>query len=369
MAREKRRRRIELGFFEAAVLLFGYLASLCIVGVAGIFVGQRAVRERLGNEEQIIRLPISKKARGTVGDLAKDEPEITFYDRLGKRGRVQGEGKISEGRILVSDAAPAPATAPVAREAKPATKAATQPASQPRSQPASQPTSQPPSPPRVKPTPSDKPHFEIALAQKPPEPPKTTAKTSASRASVPAGELPLPVVRPGKAERPAPEKPPVQAAETPVRKQPSRVTREAAATARAVADTDAAATAQSENGHGNGRRKVASIPSASGTPRSGTGVSAAAAATAPGTVPVRAHQRGGIWSVQVNATREAAHANKLAQRLRERGYDAFIVEQARDGVVWYRVRVGRLPSLELANALVREIKQREGLPHAFVASD
>jgi cell division septation protein DedD len=73
--------------------------------------------------------------------------------------------------------------------------------------------------------------------------------------------------------------------------------------------------------------------------------------------------------VQVNATREEETATGLADRLRDRGYDAFIVEQNRDGVVWYRVRVGRLATIEMANALVREIKEREGLPHAFVASD
>jgi cell division septation protein DedD len=77
----------------------------------------------------------------------------------------------------------------------------------------------------------------------------------------------------------------------------------------------------------------------------------------------------GTWSVQVNATKEGELARSLVRRLRERGYDAFIVEQSREGATWYRVRVGRLQSIEMANQLVSKIKEREGLPHAFVASD
>jgi cell division septation protein DedD len=77
----------------------------------------------------------------------------------------------------------------------------------------------------------------------------------------------------------------------------------------------------------------------------------------------------GTWSVQVNATQDRGVADRLIADLRARGYDAFIVTQAREGAVWYRVRVGRLRSLEEANALVVELKEREGLPHAFVASD
>jgi cell division septation protein DedD len=59
----------------------------------------------------------------------------------------------------------------------------------------------------------------------------------------------------------------------------------------------------------------------------------------------------------------------LVKRLRERGYDAFVVKQARGSETWYRVRVGHLPTLDQANALVSRLKEREGLPRAFVASE
>jgi cell division septation protein DedD len=99
-----------------------------------------------------------------------------------------------------------------------------------------------------------------------------------------------------------------------------------------------------------------------------------AAATARALLDSTASEAGqqtgaGNWSVQVNATQERGVADRLVSDLRARGYDAFIVTQTREGAVWYRVRVGRLASLEKANALVGELKERAGLSHAFVASD
>jgi len=66
---------------------------------------------------------------------------------------------------------------------------------------------------------------------------------------------------------------------------------------------------------------------------------------------------------------DEALARSLAQRLRERGYDAYVVGQLRDDVRWYRVRVGRLESIEKANELVSRLKEKEGMAQAFVASD
>src|SRR5581483_6711210 len=61
---------------------------------------------------------------------------------------------------------------------------------------------------------------------------------------------------------------------------------------------------------------------------------------------------GRSWSVQVNATRDEATANGLVRRLQERGYNAYVVKVGLQGDTWYRVRVGRFPTMEAATAVV-----------------
>jgi cell division septation protein DedD len=114
-----------------------------------------------------------------------------------------------------------------------------------------------------------------------------------------------------------------------------------------------------------------SVASRSGPP---PGVTPEAAATARALLslqPVDSPQQTapGSWFVQVSATREATSAEQLASKLRERGYKARVVPQARGNETWYQVRVGRFGSIDKANALVSRLRDREGLPSAFVASD
>lgn len=77
----------------------------------------------------------------------------------------------------------------------------------------------------------------------------------------------------------------------------------------------------------------------------------------------------GNWSVQVSATRDPRTADSVLQRLRKRGYDAFVLKIRRGGETFYRVRVGHYASLEDAQQVVSRLRREPGVPEAFVASD
>lgn len=73
------------------------------------------------------------------------------------------------------------------------------------------------------------------------------------------------------------------------------------------------------------------------------------------------------WTVQVTATTDAAEARALVQRLRARGYDAYMVQApTREGVTWYRVRVGRFTSRERAREMENRLRVEGGMPGAFI---
>ena len=77
----------------------------------------------------------------------------------------------------------------------------------------------------------------------------------------------------------------------------------------------------------------------------------------------------GDWSVQVSATRDPRTADAVLQRLRTKGYDAFVLKVRRGGETFYRVRVGHYVSLEEAQHVVSRLRREPGVPEAFVASD
>lgn len=77
----------------------------------------------------------------------------------------------------------------------------------------------------------------------------------------------------------------------------------------------------------------------------------------------------GRWSVQVNATKDAYTARKIVQDLRRRGYNAYAVEVQLRGEVWYRVRVGRFPTMQDATAMVVRLKNAERYSRAFLVEE
>jgi septal ring-binding cell division protein DamX len=77
----------------------------------------------------------------------------------------------------------------------------------------------------------------------------------------------------------------------------------------------------------------------------------------------------GRWSVQVNATRDAPTAKRLVDSLKAKGFDAYEVRVDVRGEVWYRVRVGRYPTMQEATAMVVRLRSEETASRAFLVED
>jgi cell division septation protein DedD len=99
------------------------------------------------------------------------------------------------------------------------------------------------------------------------------------------------------------------------------------------------------------------------------GARAAGVPPAAPLAPAAAGGQGGGWTVQANPTRSREEAEALSRRLEGRGYDAVVVRVPRDGDVWYRVRIGRYQTPEQATEAMQRLREREGVPHVFVASE
>ncbi len=72
-----------------------------------------------------------------------------------------------------------------------------------------------------------------------------------------------------------------------------------------------------------------------------------------------------IWSVQANSYPDEKSANELVDRLKNKGYNAFVTQANVKGKTWYRVRVGRVGSREEAEKIEAELKNKENLDSAF----
>ena len=83
-------------------------------------------------------------------------------------------------------------------------------------------------------------------------------------------------------------------------------------------------------------------------------------------VPV-ARKKGPIWSVQVNAFARQRDARKLSKRLKDKGYDAYVVSTKIDGRIWYRVRVGHLTTQGKAKRLLGKLQKKEKFTKAILA--
>lgn len=76
----------------------------------------------------------------------------------------------------------------------------------------------------------------------------------------------------------------------------------------------------------------------------------------------------GRYSVQVGAFSEKTRADRLAQGLKDKGYDTYIMTITIEGGQFHRVRVGRLATEAEAQELARRLKEEEDLP-ARIFSD
>jgi len=85
--------------------------------------------------------------------------------------------------------------------------------------------------------------------------------------------------------------------------------------------------------------------------------------------PVKGKSPELVWSVQVKSSPDKKFADIWADRLKTKGYDAFVVAAAIKGQTWYRVRVGHLAARQEAEALRSTLASQERLSDAFVITD
>jgi len=81
--------------------------------------------------------------------------------------------------------------------------------------------------------------------------------------------------------------------------------------------------------------------------------------------PTEDRQLGKSWHVQVNAFPDEKSGKVWVDKLKSKGYKAYLTEARNKGKVWYRVRVGQFSSREEAEKMVDILKTRENFAKAF----
>jgi cell division septation protein DedD len=83
--------------------------------------------------------------------------------------------------------------------------------------------------------------------------------------------------------------------------------------------------------------------------------------------PVKHKSLERVWTVQVKSSPDKKFADRWVERLKTKGYDAFVVGADVKGQTWYRVRVGHFAAREEAEALRTNLESKEGLKGSFLA--
>jgi DedD protein len=76
-------------------------------------------------------------------------------------------------------------------------------------------------------------------------------------------------------------------------------------------------------------------------------------------------ESGKAWYVQVNAFPDEKSGRASVDRLKNKGYKAYLMEARNNGKLWYRVRVGEFSSREEAERIADILKAKENFPKAF----
>jgi cell division septation protein DedD len=79
-------------------------------------------------------------------------------------------------------------------------------------------------------------------------------------------------------------------------------------------------------------------------------------------------ESGKVWRAQVNAFPDERSAILLVDRLKNKGYNAYVSDVQNRGKTWYRVNVGRYDSREQAEKIADALRTKENHPKAFAAS-
>lgn len=76
-------------------------------------------------------------------------------------------------------------------------------------------------------------------------------------------------------------------------------------------------------------------------------------------------ESGEAWYVQVNAFPDERSGQIFVDKLKDKGYNAYLTEGRNEGKLWYRVRVGEFSSREEAERAAEILKSKENLTKAF----
>jgi cell division septation protein DedD len=74
------------------------------------------------------------------------------------------------------------------------------------------------------------------------------------------------------------------------------------------------------------------------------------------------------WTVQVNAVPDENSAKIWVDRLKNKGYKAYVTEVRTKGKIWYRVRVGHFKTREEAEKIEETLRSKENFTKAFATS-
>lgn len=74
------------------------------------------------------------------------------------------------------------------------------------------------------------------------------------------------------------------------------------------------------------------------------------------------------WTVQVNALPDETSARAWVDRLRDKGYNAYVAEANHKGKTWYRVRVGRFETREEAEKVEAALRNKENFVKSFATN-
>ena len=75
-----------------------------------------------------------------------------------------------------------------------------------------------------------------------------------------------------------------------------------------------------------------------------------------------------VWAVQVNAFRHKRDSTNLAKKLKDKGYDAYVISVNIKGRTWHRVRVGHFATRKEARELQKVLKTEEKFTRAITVS-
>jgi cell division septation protein DedD len=89
------------------------------------------------------------------------------------------------------------------------------------------------------------------------------------------------------------------------------------------------------------------------------------AATAQPSDSAEERESARVWHVQVNAFPDEKSGKVWVDRLKNKGYKAYLTEARNKGKVWYRVRVGQFSSREEAEKMADILKSKENFSKAF----